>query len=482
MKSIKIIISTVLIASLGWSWAYAQVVDRSKAPAAGEVPSLNIPAVSSFTLSNGLPVYFLEKKEAPLIQLTLTFKAGSSAETMKQLGLASLTAKMMTEGAGKRDALELADEIDFLGINLSVYAGRESSGISLFTPSAKFDPALALVKDILTAPAFPEKELERRKKELIVSFVQAHDEPRAIAGTAYNQFVFGKNHPFGRTTAGNETTIKALTVNDVKAFHAAYFAPDLAYAVVAGDIRKDDLKSKLETAFRDWKPASKNVRAVDDAKPTKGRTVYIIDKPGSAQTEIRVGCVGVKRSNPDYYAITVMNTILGGSFTSRLNNNLREQKGYTYGAFSRFGMFLSKGAFTVSTSVQTEVTDKALTEIMKELKNIRVISDEDLSKAKNYVALSYPADFEGVQNMVSMIDEKIYYGLLDSYFNDYTKNILAVTMDDVKRAVQNYIQPENMAIVLVGDRAKIESGVKALKLGKLVNLKREDVLGKIPKI
>jgi predicted Zn-dependent peptidase len=273
-----------------------------------------------------------------------------------------------------------------------------------------------------------------------------------------------------------------LTINDLKTFHSAYVAPELAYMVVVGQIDKAALQKQLETAFANWKPGKSKIQTITDAQPTKGRTIYLIDKPGLAQTEIRVGCVGVKRSNPDYYAITVMNTILGGSFTSRLNNNLREQKGYTYGAFSRFGMFLSKGSFTVSTSVQTEVTDKALTEIMKELTNIITISDDDLNKAKNYVALSYPSDFEGVQNMAAMIDDKVFYGLPDSYFNDYTKNILAVTMDDVKRAAQNYVQPENMVIVLVGDRSKIEAGVKALKLGKIINLKREDVLGKMPKV
>lgn len=479
MKQIMYILALMFIGTFS---LFAQKVDRAKPPINGEIPDLQIPAPVTFTLNNGLNVYHLEKNETPLIQLLLCFRAGSSLESPKQQGLANLTARMLMEGAGSRDALAFADEMDYLGIDLSVTPGRESSTLRLFTPTHRFDPAIELVRDMILSPAFNDKDLERVKKEILVSLVQAHDEPRQIANTAFNQQVFGKTHPYGRTAIGNEETLRTLTKKDLQSFHAAYYAPNLAYAVVVGAIGKSDLQNKLETAFKNWKPGKAEIAVTPDAPPTKGRTIYLIDKPGAAQTEIRVGCVGAKRSSPDYYAITVLNTILGGSFTSRLNNNLRETHGYTYGASSRFGLFLAKGAFSINTSVETAVTDKALAEIFKELTNIRVISNDDLTKARNYVALGYPSEFEGIQALANMIDEQIFYNLPDNYFNTYIQRILSVRHDEVIRAASTYILPENMVVVLVGDAAKIEKPVRALQLGKIVRLKKEEVLGKIPKI
>ncbi len=461
----------------------AQQVDRSKYPSAGEIPSVTLPTIETFSLRNGLPVYYLNKSEVPVLQLHLMIKTGSAHEPEKQTGLAAITASMLKEGAGKRSALELADEIDYLGITLNAYAGTEQSGITLFTPLSRLDPALELMRDILLYPQFSEQELERKRKSLLVNLAQAHDEASILAATAFSRLVYGSSHPYGRMKNGTETTIRTFKTDDLKNFHRQHYVPENAYLIAVGAADKSELQEKLERLFAEWKSGTSNSVKVSDPKPVKGRTVYIVDKPGAAQSEIQIGCVGVNRNTPDYYAITVMNTILGASFTSRLNQNLRETHGYTYGAGSRFRMFRSKGAFVAASAVQTEVTDKALMEFMKELTDIsRTVTDEEVAKARNYVALGYPGDFQSVQSVASLMDEKIFYDLPDAYFNDYVKNILAVTREDVLRVAKAYINPDNLVIVIAGDRSKIEPGIKKMKLGKIVNLTHEDVLGKVPKL
>ena len=211
------------------------------------------------------------------------------------------------------------------------------------------------------------------------------------------------------------------------------------------------------------------------------RGIFVVDKPGAPQTEIRLGRIGVPRTTPDYFAITVMNTILGGSFTSRLNNNLREQHGYTYGAGSSFDFRPLPGPFLAYAAVQTAVTDKALTEFINELKRIREpVSEQELARAKNYVALSYPAEFQTVGQIAGQLEELVMFDLPDSYFNTYVKNILAVTREDVQRVARQYIDPDRISIVLVGDSKTIEGPVSALKLGPTVHETIDDVLGKAP--
>lgn len=459
----------------------AQKPDRSKYPQATELKSLQLPEIQKFQLANGLPVYLVQKSQVPIIQFGLYFNAGSIYDTDDKLGLARMTADLMDEGAGDLDALALSEKIEFLGISLSASAGLEQLSVNLFTPVSKLNDALPLLSDVLLRPRFEEKELDRKRTEYIVNLAQAHDESRIIASRAFNQMVFGKNHPYARPSGGTEASLKALKGSDLKIFHKDYITPVNGYLVIVGDISKDQAKTMMDKAFAGWTGGTLKTKTIPEPAKSKGVQVFVVDKPDAAQTELRFGSLGVSRSNPEYYPLSIMNTILGGSFTSRLNQNIREEHGYAYGAGSSFFQPKGKGYFLASSAVQTDVTDKATTEFLKELKGIREVSAEDVNKAKNYEALSFPGEFERIENIAYNISDMVYHGLPDNYLNQHMSNLLKVTEADVERVAKNYIDPSNMVIMIVGDKAKIDAGLKALKLGKITYLTKEDILGAVPK-
>lgn len=460
---------------------FAQGPDRTAVPLLGPTPSLRVNPIQHFTLKNGLHVIVYEKNEVPVIQMNLVVKAGSVNETPDKLGLAGITANMMDEGAAGKSSLELSDEIDFLGADIGARGGLHTSGVSLRCTVSKFDEALKLFSDILLRPDFPSNELERLKKQYLTSLLQAYDQPRAIAAAASSRLVFGGEHPYGRSTVGNEQSIRSYTISDLKDFYSKYYRPNNSFLIVVGDVQAKEMINKLELVLDAWQTREVKSPLITKPKQIDGRKIYLIDKPEAAQSVIRICRVGVDRATEDYFSILVMNTILGGSFTSRLNSNLREQNGYAYGAGSGFSMRPLPGPFTASSDVQTDKTDKALQEFMKELKGIsNLVSDEELMKAKNYLALSYPDNFSSVGSIAGELSEMILYNLPESYFNDYIDHILAVTKDDVRRVAKKYIDTEDLAIIIVGDKVKIQNGLKETKVGKVINMVPTDVLGPMP--
>ncbi len=477
--TIRFSIAAALLICLAVS-TYAQQPDRSKPPEPGPAPSLTLPKIQHLKLPNGLPIVLMEKHQVPLVQINLIVKAGTANDPADQRGLASITAAMMEEGAGNRNSLQFSDAMDFLGANLSVNAGMHTTTVSLFTPFSKIDSALALFADVVLRPMFPAEELERNRIERLTTLLQWHDEARVIGNNLFNSTLFGPAHPYGPPPVGNETTIRGFKVNDLKKFYSTNFKPNNATLVVVGAITPAVLLPKLKALFAGWKSGIVSTANFPQATQVEARTIYLVDKPGAAQSVIRIGRIGVARTTKDYYPIVVMNTLLGGSFTSRLNNNLREQHGYSYGASSRFNFLPQPGAFIAAADVQTDVTDKALTEFMKELSSIATLSDEELTRVKNYVALSYPSDFQSVGAIAGRLGDMVIYNLPDDYFNNYTRNILAVTKEEVIRVARQYIVPDKVAIIVVGDRKKIEKGIADLKLGEIKNLVIEDVLGKPP--
>lgn len=463
--------------------AAGQVPDRSQPPVLGPPPSLKLPPLQHLKLSNGIPVTLMEKRQVPLIQIELLVAAGSVNDPKGKTGLASLAAAMMEEGAGERNSLELADAIDFLGASITAFSSWHTAGVSMFSPLSKLDEALPLFADIALRPTFPPEELDRNRKERLTSIMQWHDEPRAIASVQFGKTVFGEDHPYGRGNMGNEKSIRSFSAEDLKKYHKTYFRSNNAHLIVAGDITANEILPKLEAIFGKWESGPAANAAFPAGEQVRGRKIYLVDKPGAPQSEIRIGRIGTDRKTEDYYALRVMNTILGGSFTSRLNNNLREKHGYTYGASSNFDLRLYPGPFLAGSAVHSLKTDSALIEFFNELRRIAdPISDEDLNRAKNYLALRYPENFQTVGQISDQLAEIIGFGLSDDYFNNYTRNVLAVTKEDVQRAAKKYVDPDNIAIIIVGDRKSIEKPLEALKMGKIVNLTIQDVLGKPPKV
>ena len=457
--------------------------DWDTRPALDAPPTFAPPAVERHALSNGLPVLFVEKPGVPLAQVDLHVRAGSVDDGDRD-GLAQLTADMMDEGAGDLSALELADAVDFLGIDLSTGAGLHSLSVRLHTPLSKLDEALGLMADVALRPAFPQADLDRVKTSRITALEQRRDEARSVAGVALARALYGEDHPYGRLGDGEPATLAALTRDDLARFHETYVVPQNAALVVVGAADWAELQPRLEAAFgaAAWPEATAPERAaVPEPVQVGPRSVTFVDKPGAAQSVIRIGRVGAARSTPDFYALEVLNTILGGSFTSRLNQNLRERNGYAYGARSSFDYRPVAGPFVAYSDVQTDVTAPALTEFFNELRAIgETVPPDELAKARDYLALSFPSPFATVRGTAAMVGALWLDGLPADTYARYAEGVRSVTAEDLERVAAAYVDPERVAVVVVGDRAAVEADVRALELGPMTTLTVEDVLGPAP--
>jgi predicted Zn-dependent peptidase len=460
--------------------AAAQVPDRSRPPEPGPAPALTLPPITRAVLPNGLTLIYMAKRDVPLVQVNVVVKAGQIHEPADRPGLASMTAAMLDEGAGDRDALALADAVDYLGASLSVGGGAHETTVALHVPVAQLDPALELLADVVLRPRFDGEELERQRRQRLTSMAQWHDEARAIVQVTYNAALYGAAHPYGRMPVGTPPSVAGMTVADLQRFHRTYFVPNNAAVIVVGDVAMEEMRPRLERLFGGW-PRGVVPAFAAPAPARSARRLLLVDKPGAAQSEIQIGLVGVPRTTPDYYAIVVMNTILGGSFSSRLNQTLREEKQYTYGARSSFAFGVLAGPFTAAAGVQTAVTDSAIVEFFRELDGIRqAVPEDELARARNYVALRFPGGFQAVSQIAGRLEELYLYDLPLDYFNGYVQGVLAVTRDDVRRVARRYVTPDRMTVVVVGDRAKVEEGVRGLKLGTLEIRSIVDVLGPVP--
>ncbi|MBA3272224.1 MAG: insulinase family protein [Acidobacteria bacterium] len=458
----------------------AQKPDRGTPPKPGAPPALKLPPVQKHKLSTGLSVWLVEQHEVPLAQVNLIVRAGAGAEPVSQYGVAAMTANMLDEGAGGKSALELADAIEFLGAQLSASSTFDYSAVRLSTPVSKLAEGLTLMGDVVLRPSFPPAELERLRKERLTRLLQARDDPAAIIEAAFPRLVFGEKHRYGTAAAGGVLEAKAMTLDDLRSFHTTYYRPEHSTLLVVGDVTAATVMPLLERAFGSWKGsgAVPVVAPVPVAAQLTKRQIYIIDKPGAAQSQIRIGWVGVPRVTPDYPTLQVLNTILGGSFTSRLNTNLRETHGYSYGAFSGFEERISPGAFSARAGVQTDKTAEALQEFFNEFGGIlKPIPGDELDKAKNYVALGFPAEFESTGDLAQKLEEQVVHGLPDEYFPGYIRSVVQVSKAGVEKAAAQYIQPEKFAVVIVGDRKVIESGIRALNLGSVEVLTVDQALG-----
>jgi zinc protease len=445
--------------------AAQQAPDRSVAPKPQAARAFTPPQVQKRALSNGLPVWIVEQHKVPAVHVTLVARSGSAADPRQKYGLSSLTADMLDEGAGARDALQIADAVDYLGADLSTSSSSDASYVGLHVPAARLTEALGIMADVVRRPTFPEKELARLRQELLTSFIEAEDDPATLIQFAFPRLVYGPSHRYGTLTSGTPASVKQLTVADLRAFHARHYVPANSVIVVAGDVTPADTVARLEKAFGTWKGAAAPGVSVPSSPQLTSRQVFLIDKPGAAQSQIRIGWIGVPRSTPDYFTLQLLNTILGGAFTSRLNTNLREEHGYSYGASSRFDMRRFAGPFYAGAGVQTDKTSESLQEFFKELEGIRKVTPEELEKAKSYVALQLPGAFETTSSTAATLAEMFVHNLPADYYATYTGRIRAVTVADLQRAAERCIQPDKFAVVVIGDRAKIEPKIAALNLG-----------------
>lgn len=445
-------------------------IDRSTPPTLPPPPALKLPAVQTATLPNGLTVAVVEMHKVPVVDVQVLLDAGAVRDPADIPGLATFTAAMLQQGAGKRAALEIADEAAFLGAQLNTSASYDGATASLHVPKRRLGPALDLLADVLLRPTLPDSEVARQRELRRAQLVQQRDEPVAVANIAFPAIVYGAGHPYGHPLNGTEAATAALTHDRVAEFYRAAYRPTGARILVVGDVTLSEARRLIEARFGAWERADVPTVPAAATPAMAPRAVYLIDKPGAAQSVIRIGHIGPPRATADWYTLDVLNTILGGAFTSRLNQNLRETHGYTYGAFSQFVPRRMTGAFVALASVVTAKTDSSLIEFLKELRRIRdeAVPPEELAKAKAYITLGLPGDFETTGGAAARYRELLSFGLPLDYFDRYVDRINAVTAEDVRRVARQYVDPDHLDVVVVGDKAQIEAGIKALNEGPVV--------------
>jgi zinc protease len=439
---------------------------RKQQPGAGASSNLSLPVPVRFKLQNGLTVLLVEQHNLPVVSANMVVLSGSERNPADKPGLASFTADMLDEGTNRRSTLQIADDVARIGATFQSGATSDQSAISLRVLKKNVDAAFDLMSDVALNPAFAEKEIERVRKSRLTQILQQRDNPNALANKVFFNTVFGDKHPYGFIDLGTEEATRAITRDDMMNFWKAGYVPENSALVVAGDIKEAELRALAEKYFGKW-AGEGLVSTAPSAGAGAARKLIIVDKPGSPQTVLRIGQVGVPRSSPDYVPIEVMNTGLGGLFSSRINMNLREKNGYTYGAFSVFVFRRGAGPFYTGGSVRTDVTAPATREIFNELERIRSsdVTADELKTSKDAFARSLPGLFETTAQTVGSIGQIFVYNLPLDYYRGLPARIDAVTMAEIRRVAEKYLTPNSMVIVAVGDRSKIEESLRKLDLG-----------------
>jgi zinc protease len=441
---------------------------RSEMPKAASSKPLTLPVPQTFRLPNGLTVLYTERTGLPIVSANLVVRTGSENNPLDRPGLANFTAAMLNEGTTTRSALQIADESAQLGASLSTSSTMDSSQLTLRTLKNNFPAALALMADLVLHPSFPQEEIERQQKSRLGSLAQQRENPTLVANTVMAAALFGNQHPYGFTEIGTERSIQTISRDELMAFWKQNFVPNNAALVVAGSISGADLKSVAERTFGAWQSGTAAKPATATPAATSARLV-IVDKPGAPQTQVRIATIGARRSTPEYPQMQVLNEIVGGLFSSRINMNLREQHGYTYGAFSRFVYRRGAGPFYVSTGVRTDVTGPSVGEILKELQRMidAPITSDELTLARDSIVRSLPADFETSARAASVLANLYVYDLGLDYYARFPETVAAVGRESVLGVARKYLAPNRMIVVVVGDRAKIEPELAKLNLGRV---------------
>ncbi len=437
----------------------------AQAPA-GPARPLQIAAPTTAVLPNGLTLVLSERRGLPLVSANLVFRSGSDSNPQDRPGLASFMTAMLDQGTSTRGALQIADEVAHLGARLNTTSSMDAITISGSSLSKNFPGVFALMADITLRPAFPAEEIERQRADRLGQLVEQRDRPEQLAGVVMSSALYGARHPYGYAELGTEPAVKAMTRADMTRFWEQHVVPNNAALVVAGDISMDELRALATTAFGAWPRGNPPQPSLGSPDTTTARVV-IVDKPGSPQTQLRVAAIGAPRSSPDFRALQVMNNALGGLFSSRINMNLREQHGYSYGAYSQFLFRRSAGPFAIGAGVRTDATAPAVSEIFREVAGIRekALSAEELQKAKDALANSLPGAFETNNSVVGSFSNIFIYDLGLDYYTRYAREVHAVTAEQALDVARRYVVPDRLVVIAVGDRAAIEAELRKLSLG-----------------
>ena len=445
--------------------------DRSKAPTPGNPPELKLPKLQRATLSNGLKVVLAERHEVPLVNFTLAADAGYASDSLSTPGTANFAMQVLTDGTRTRNALQISDELDSLGAQLRGYSNLDLSFISLSALTAKLDRSLDLFADVALNPSFPEAEVTRERKLALAGIEREQNTPATIAQRVLPALLYGANHPYGNPLTGTGTidSVSKLTRADLVKFHETWFRPNNSTLIVVGDTTIKEVTPKLEKLFAGWKSGEVPRKNVSTVAVASKSSVYLIDKPGALQSVIVAGVVAPPRANPDEIAIEAMQDALGGTFGARINMNLREDKHWSYGARTILRDARGQRPFFAIAPVQTDKTKESLVEMNKELHGIvgeHPVGDAELEKIQANETLKLPGSRETLDALGQSIVDIVQFGLPDDYFQTYGAKVNALKSSDVNAAAKTVVRPDQMIWIVVGDRAKVESGVKELNLGE----------------
>jgi zinc protease len=447
---------------------------RQEQPKPAASREVKLPTPASFRLPNGLTVIFHERPGMPVVAADLVIRTGGDANPADRPGLANFTSAMLDQGTPSRNALQIADDVAQLGASLGATSSKDSTIVSVGSLRKNFPAALDLLADVALRPNFPQAEVDRQRTSRLARLVEQRQDPSTVATIATLAALYGSKHPYGYIELGSESAVTATTRDDMMGFWKKNFVPGNAALVVAGAIGEADLRSLVEKTFGAW-PAGTSTSPPLGAPETTAARLVLIDQPGAPQTGLLVASIGVARSTPDYAAISVMNSVLGGLFSSRVNLNLREKHGYTYGAFSQFLFRKGAGPFWINAPVRTDATAAAVTEIFNEVRRMTAspMTPEELAMAKDSIVRALPSDFETSAGTAGSLANLYVYDLGLDYYTKFPAQVSAVTADMALAAARKYLVPDRMIVVAVGDRAKIEPGLRKLSLGN-VETRRAD--------
>ena len=451
-------------------------VVKGKVPVNKEVLKVKLPRAEETTLKNGVRVVLLPDHKVPTFNMNMVVLSGGLADKPDYRGLASFTATLLREGTAKRSSKDIAEQVDALGASLTANAGFSSmtSAVSTGGLVENIDQTLELFADVIRNPTFPEAEVNKYKTRMLAQLQFQRSIPQFLAAEQFQKAIYGTSHPASLIAPPAES-LKKLTSKDLAGFHSTYYRPNNAILTVVGDVTMKELLPKLEKYFGDWQKADVPAYTIPPAPAQAESRIYLIDRPGSVQTVLQLGMLGIERTSPDYFAVLLADRVLGGGPSGRLFMNLREDKGYTYGAYSTFGGSKFKGTWISSSEVRTDVTEGAMKEFMYKLNRMRtdVVPAEELDNAKRAIIGSFALSLEQPASLLQNIITQKLYNLPADYWDTYPQKVSAITAQDVQRAAQKYIDLGHLQVVAVGDAAKARE-----VLGKYGKVELYDAEGK----
>ena len=438
-------------------------------PLPGPAREYHFPRFTKRVLENGITVLIATVTKLPLVSVATVIEATASTDPAGKEGLAELAAQALKEGTLERNGVQLALDLEKLGTSLEAGADWDSTVASMTVLKSNLSRAFEIFADALRSPAFRQEDIDRLKAERLAERIQILDEPRGLADESFARFLYASDARYAAPMSGSTKSIRAISRDDVASFYNEMYSPEATTVILAGDISVEEGVSLVETAFGSWSGKKKIQEVSADRIARSNRAIEIVAKPDAAQSEVRIGHIGAPRVNDDYFPVVVMNAVLGGLFSSRINLNLRETHGYTYGASSYFDWRRQAGPFVISTAVQSEVTAAAIAETLKEIDRMREkeISEDELTLATSYLEGVFPIRYETTAAIAGALVSMVTFGLPENYFDTYRSNIASVTTDAVLAAAKEYVRPEELQISVVGNPELIRENVEALKIGPL---------------